>query len=348
MVASYAKPGKEDVTIWNGDWGDWKGMKGPSSGGYYACGAMLRSEDDCGPGGGKNDDTAANGLVLWFCHIQDWRSTLKMTIYNGRWGEWKTGTMCPYGWFIDGAQVMYEDPQGDRDDTALNGLKIHCKDPKSNRSDWFMVFKGPYGTWKPGVVNANNKLVSAAEVRFEKHQGGGKGDDSAMNGIKFQFSDPTNGISLARPAGQWVKIMSGDNIKKQVRVAMTMTDGQSVTEEKSNSVEAAVSVGFDFVGISTSQSIKGIQAKSVSNTMHNSFSLTQESTMSVDCSSLGGGLQVLWQWEMEQPADEFGPGFTCLANDYRCTKALHIHPKCPLGFCKSLECQECVVLDNEL
>lgn len=53
------------------------------------------------------------------------------TTYPGVWGDWGDMVKCPYGSYINGARVRYEDPIGDGDDTALNGLIVSCKDPKT-------------------------------------------------------------------------------------------------------------------------------------------------------------------------------------------------------------------------
>ena len=49
----------------------------------------------------------------------------------------------------------------------------------------------------------------------------------------------------------------------------------------------------------------------------------------------------LWQWKMSQPADQFGPGFNVASRHHVCTTSLQRPPRCPLGFCVDLECQEC-------
>jgi len=38
---------------------------------------------------GFGDDTAANGLKLRFCDLNNWNNQEEMTIWDGTWGEWK-------------------------------------------------------------------------------------------------------------------------------------------------------------------------------------------------------------------------------------------------------------------
>jgi hypothetical protein len=171
-------PGTEDVDIYIGEWGDWKGWNGDNTDGYYACGAEMRFED----ADDASDDTAGNGLRLTYCHLDDWNAQSVKEIYAGLWGDWKGMQMCTSGFYVDGGQVRFEDRQGGfRDDTALNGLKIHCRN-KSGATEWVTVYSGTWGDWTT-VVTVPNKYVKLANVRFEDSQGGT--GDTAMNGLRF-------------------------------------------------------------------------------------------------------------------------------------------------------------------
>jgi len=177
----------KEVEIYGGLWGGWKGWAGKTSG-YYACGAELRFED---PGG---DDTAGNGLKLRFCDLKNWNSKKTTTVYSGKWGGWKGMKMCPFGKYIGGARVRFEDRQGGGDDTALNGLEIRCVDRYWKGTENIMVYEGVWGDWKPWVNSAGN-LVEDARVRFEDPGG----DDTALNGIRFWF------VSVLPPSLTWKK-----------------------------------------------------------------------------------------------------------------------------------------------
>lgn len=44
-------------------------------------------------------------------------------IHNGLWGEWKPWTSAD-SHYVCGSKVRFEDPIGDGDDTALNGISF--------------------------------------------------------------------------------------------------------------------------------------------------------------------------------------------------------------------------------
>ena len=115
--------------------------------------------------------------------------------------------MCPNGYYIYGAEVRFESYQGGGlsggDDTALNGIRIWCRDPLTqDTSGPHTIDDGHWGDWQ-GMVYSSTGYWKGAEVRFESSQGGG--DDTAMNGLRvtyetlkvldymeFEFDDITN------------------------------------------------------------------------------------------------------------------------------------------------------------
>ncbi|MGK0150806.1 phosphatidylinositol-specific phospholipase C domain-containing protein [Pseudomonas putida] len=100
-----------------GPWG--KEVKGPvfcSSGDGPVTGFQIRIEKPL-----DGDDTAA-GNVRLICRNG---RVLKLEP-SAQWGEWSKTFSCPAGQSADGFVTRVEDPL-DGDDTALNGMRLHCK-----------------------------------------------------------------------------------------------------------------------------------------------------------------------------------------------------------------------------
>ena len=105
----------------------WQGF---DIGHYYMCGAEVKSEDSQG----KGDETAANGLNVTYCLIENWNEQVKgndgqgMVIQSGlTLGKLERNEGGMPNHYTDGAQVRFEDYVRNCDNTALNGLKIHCQ-----------------------------------------------------------------------------------------------------------------------------------------------------------------------------------------------------------------------------
>jgi len=333
-ISSVRKPGYEVRTMWNGDSGTVKGMQGPALGGFYACGAQIRFES---PQGTAGDDTGADGLKMKFCHLSSWGQQQDVTVYEGYVGSWKGMVMCPRDEYIEGASVRYEDHIGVGDDTALNGLRIRCRRKDTHKSTDKTIYDGEWGDWKPWVT-VGDKFISAAEVRFEDHIG--VGDDTAMNGLFFEYETPNNGLSTARIVGTWDLSGSGPNIAIEKTASMTWTNHQESTTETTSALTTSVSAGFDFEMFSSSAEISGTSATLVGTGMGVSFGLTEDQTFSVKCPQ-NDERMLLWKWHMHQEANDIGPGFESKTYHYICT-ALNLSPKCPLLDCTDTECQTCI------
>lgn len=71
--------------------------------------------------GGDKDDTAANDV-----NFQCTDGT-ELTAGNGApWGTWNEYQSCPDDTVVCGVEVRVESKQGDKDDTAMNGLRVRC------------------------------------------------------------------------------------------------------------------------------------------------------------------------------------------------------------------------------
>ena len=76
---------------------------------------------------GYPDDTAANKLDIYCQHGSQTYSAITTTDF----GNWTSKNYCPQGQAVTGIQTRVESPQGaDVDDTALNGVRLVCRECK--------------------------------------------------------------------------------------------------------------------------------------------------------------------------------------------------------------------------
>ncbi|OCT90767.1 vitelline membrane outer layer protein 1-like isoform X1 [Xenopus laevis] len=106
---------------------------------------------------------------------------------GGKWGIWGRDEKCPTGYVAKGFSVKVEPPQVSGDDTALNGIRLHCFPFQSTVKEYTVTStEGPFGTWsRPTWCLCGN--LTAFSLRVEPPQK--HGDDTAANNIMFKCSD---------------------------------------------------------------------------------------------------------------------------------------------------------------
>jgi len=153
------------MTYW-GDWHNWQYCPGNS----YAVKLQTRIEDYHD----DQDDTAMNAISL---RCNDGSQT---TITSGQsgWGGWKTEShKCEGGFY--GGMARIERYEEDQDDTATNAIRLKCRD-----SQWYKSGESGWGTWTQATYCPAGYRIIGIQTQIERGQG--RGDDTALNGVKFK------------------------------------------------------------------------------------------------------------------------------------------------------------------
>lgn len=123
--------------------------------------------------------------------------------FGGHWGGWGAWERCPEGQMAFQFAKKVEAPQGDGDDTALNGIRLDCSLPmdRSNVAG-IKSSEGPWGGWDPERGCPDGELITGAALRIEGKQG--SGDDTGAVDVKFRCS---GGSEITTPTalswGDW-------------------------------------------------------------------------------------------------------------------------------------------------
>ncbi|XP_073680712.1 vitelline membrane outer layer protein 1-like [Garra rufa] len=125
---------------------------------------------------------------------------------GGRWGSWGDREMCPIGKYAAGFSLKVEGPIGGGDDTALNGIRLHCVDYSSSLTHSYHIYttvqsaEGRWGRWTD-IRWCPSGLLTAFQLRVEQPQG--NGDDTAANNIYFKCSGGSYLLGESTHWGDW-------------------------------------------------------------------------------------------------------------------------------------------------
>ncbi|XP_075433777.1 vitelline membrane outer layer protein 1-like [Ascaphus truei] len=162
---------KYDISVSNGgELGEW-GPVEMCPDGSHARGFSLKVEKFQLFG----DDTSLSGIQL-HCVSSNNNGEYSIQSTEGAWGSWTSPVWCPNGNLI-AFRLRVSPPQGDGDDTAANNIIFMCSDKtilEGSGQSW-----GTYGGWSQSCKIG----ICGIRTRVEEYQG--KGDDTALNDVKF-------------------------------------------------------------------------------------------------------------------------------------------------------------------
>ncbi|XP_050948894.1 vitelline membrane outer layer protein 1-like [Labeo rohita] len=111
----------------------------------------------------------------------------ELTVPNGMtWGSWGYKDMCPAGTYAAGFSLRVEEPSHIlNDDTALNGIRLHCVNVSKGYYAEVQSVVGHWGKWTK-IKWCPSGFLTAFQLRVQSSQG--IKDDTAANNIRFKCS----------------------------------------------------------------------------------------------------------------------------------------------------------------
>ncbi|XP_070607635.1 vitelline membrane outer layer protein 1-like [Erythrolamprus reginae] len=129
----------------------------------------------------------------WITDSRKYSSELKV-LNGGIRGEWGPASFCTSGCAVGFAQkVEKHQPAGDN--TAVNGIRLHCNDGIEIESK-----VGPWGEWTANQMCRKGCLGSFS---LKVHSYQGIFDDTSVNNIQFKCSDDADLRGIANENGKF-------------------------------------------------------------------------------------------------------------------------------------------------
>ncbi|XP_073681060.1 vitelline membrane outer layer protein 1-like [Garra rufa] len=128
--------------------------------------------------------------------------------YATNWGSWGFKDVCPNGTYAAGFSLKVEElSDGFWDDnTALNGIRLHCIDPAKGLSSSYENYAsvqsdvGSWGEWTE-IKWCPSGFLTAFQLRVEPSQG--IEDDTAANNIRFSCTGGSELVGDGTDWGDW-------------------------------------------------------------------------------------------------------------------------------------------------
>ncbi|KAH3782867.1 vitelline membrane outer layer protein 1 homolog [Dreissena polymorpha] len=106
---------------------------------------------------------------------------------HGNFGDWHDRQFCVKSAYAFGLQIKVEQPVGRGDDTALNGVKLHCASRDETIHGSISSGVGQFGSWNSPTFCPSGQFMYKFRLKVESPQGT-FGDDTTANDIVFECS----------------------------------------------------------------------------------------------------------------------------------------------------------------
>lgn len=173
-----------DITIIEGDFGEWQPSQKMCQYSGYVCGLTTRYQEFKGSGI-TQDDSALNGISLECCEWEDKEDHFPQikVISNGFEGDLIRNFNCGKLKYICGMRARYAAPPQD-DETALNGIEVQCCDKYIWQShETYVVNSGDFGDWQNNYTKCPmDYYVCGMSMQEQAYTA--DGDNTAANGIR--------------------------------------------------------------------------------------------------------------------------------------------------------------------
>jgi len=280
--------------------GAWKPAKGLDERGFYVCGAQIRYLGDQG----IRNDKAATGLRVLYCHYENWNIQVPanteddwFTIEEGGSGSWRPQVKCPTNYYVDGAEIQAE-PNGVRDQTGVNGLRIRCRLRGFPATIWLLVYEGTWGAWRGECPGELCPLAyTSDQPRFVRKFQPKYGSDVGLADLRMIVEYPHSGVSREEINSSWRSIQSSPALNLiSVRAYVEISGSKETTEAQQTALRNRISLGFRYAGVGVNIAVENPSSSFIVTTISSTITSGTEITSELSCPD--GATSPSGQWFM--------------------------------------------------
>lgn len=144
-----------------------------------------------------------------------------------------------------------------------------------------------------------------------------------------------------------MNVASAPTLELSLTQEASTSDGSTVSSDESESFVRSLEVGYNFkaFGVSSSASaeVSASDAWSLKQEVQKTLTKESSTTFTTACGRNRSptGQWFLFQWIIELPEDNYGPGLVVSTQSYACSASMTAEPRCPAGYCARLDSQIC-------